>query len=243
MATTSPKFSLQVLDFLKSLAVAALSQPILVILTSLSAGTFTINWTEQWHLAVSAGAAYLIKNFFSGATPPTSGSSTSSTQLKMIIVLVVCASLLSTVTSAQSLFKPIPKPVATNRFARATVANANGDSTFTGFRLTGLTVLYGVSNGYTASNVYAGTGFGYEWDTYSSTTQRWTTNIQVGLGLYAGGHIAPANLQAATAIGLQVGLLNKQIILGILYNLNSPAGMNSHFVGAIGGNAYLVPTN
>ena len=72
MTTTSPKFSLNVQDFLKSLAVAALSQPILVILTSITAGNFNINWTEQWHLAASAGAAYLIKNFFSGVIPPTS---------------------------------------------------------------------------------------------------------------------------------------------------------------------------
>lgn len=82
-----------------------------------------------------------------------------------------------------------------------------------------------------------------EHDTYSSTTQRWNTDVQVGAGLYAGGHIAPGNLQAATAIGVHVALLNKQLIIGVLYNLNSPTGMNSHFVGAIGGNAYLIPTN
>lgn len=247
MATTSPKFTLQALDFLKSLAVAALSQPILVILTSLAAGSFNINWTEQWHLAVASGAAYLIKNFFSGATPPTSGSSATNgtNTLKMVLILVSIASLMSTMASAQSIFKPIPKPVTkpANTYARALVATSNGDSVFTGFRLTGLTILYGISNGYTASNVYAGTGFGWEHDTYSSSTQRWTTDIQIGAGLYAGGHLAPNNLQAATAVGLHVGLLNKQLIIGVLYNLNSPAGMGSHFVGAIGGNAYLVPTN
>jgi len=77
MATTSPKFWLNSLDFLKGLAVAALSQPVLIILTSLTAGQFNINWTEQWQLAVSSAAAYLIKNFFSGpaksqtpVTPP-----------------------------------------------------------------------------------------------------------------------------------------------------------------------------
>lgn len=158
MATTSPKFTLQALDFFKSLAVAALSQPILVILTTLSAGTFTINWTEQWHLAVSAGAAYLIKNFFSGVTPPTSGTSVA----KTIVIFLVCTSLIGSL-SAQSIFKPIPKPVtkSVNAYSRATVATTNGDSVFTGFRLTGLTVLYGISNGYTASNVYAGTGFGW----------------------------------------------------------------------------------
>lgn len=163
----------------------------------------------------------------------------------MKLTLVIVCLLAFSFSHAQSVLKPIPKPSAhaANQFTRALTATSNGDSTFTGFRLTGLTVLYGVSNGYTASNVYAGTGAGWEWDTYSSTTQRWTTNFQIGVGLYAGGHIAPESLQAATAVGLQIGLLNKQIIIGVLYNLNSPAGMNSHWVGAVGGNAFLVPTN
>ncbi len=65
MPTTSPKFSINWNDAAKSFLIAALSQPILVILTSFAAGHFAINWTEQWHMAVSAGAAYLIKNFFS----------------------------------------------------------------------------------------------------------------------------------------------------------------------------------
>lgn len=240
MATTSPKYSWNWFDAGKAFVVAALSQPILIILTSITQGQFNINWTEQWHLAASAGAAYLIKQFFSGATPPTSGSNST---LKVLFII----SMLGGITGAcsgQSIFKPIPKPVkSTNAYARALTATSNGDSVFSGLRLTGLTILYGISDGYTASNVYAGTGFGWEHDTYSSSAQRWSTDIQIGVGLYAGGHIAPDNLQAATAVGLHLGLLNKQLILGILYNLNNPAGMNSHFVGAIGGNAYLVPTN
>lgn len=74
---TSKKFTLNVSDFLKSLAVAALSAPLLVILTSISSGQFNINWTEEWHLAASSAAAYLIKNFFTEShtvfTPPPPG--------------------------------------------------------------------------------------------------------------------------------------------------------------------------
>ena len=72
MSTTSTKYSVNWLDAGKALVVAAISQPLLVVLTSFAAGTFTINWTEQWHLAASAGAAYIIKNYFSGVKPPTS---------------------------------------------------------------------------------------------------------------------------------------------------------------------------
>lgn len=68
LTSTSAKWKLDVADFIKSFLVAALSQPCLVILTSIAAGKFDINWTEQWHLAVSAAAAYLIKNLFSA--PP-----------------------------------------------------------------------------------------------------------------------------------------------------------------------------
>src|ERR1700751_6069694 len=99
---------------------------------------------------------------------------------KFLSLLTVVMLFISVGVHAQSIFKPIPKPkqAVYNRYSRATVATTNGDSVFTGFRLTGLTVLYGVSNGYTASNVYAGTSYGWEHDTYSSTTQRWKTDFQ-----------------------------------------------------------------
>jgi hypothetical protein len=75
--TTSKQFWLNAQDFLKALAVAALTTPITVLLTSLQACTFTINWTDEWHLAVVSAAGYLLKNFFTPAqtvttpTPPT----------------------------------------------------------------------------------------------------------------------------------------------------------------------------
>src|SRR6185295_809368 len=100
MATTSPKFTWNAQDFLKGLAVAALSQPVLVILTSLSAGHFNINWTEQWHLAVSSGAAYLIKNYFSGPQPP---ASSNTGMAGKVVALVIVLSLLGHLCKAQSM--------------------------------------------------------------------------------------------------------------------------------------------
>lgn len=61
--TTSKQFSLNIRDFLLSLAVAALSGPIMILLTSLQAGRFNIDWTQLWQLAVSSAAGYLLKNW------------------------------------------------------------------------------------------------------------------------------------------------------------------------------------
>ena len=168
---------------------------------------------------------------------------------KLLLLAAVMITALS--ASSQSIFQHLPHPSAVAKptggkptlvIGDSTLPTPHGDSTLQGFRLTGLSVLYGVTNGYTASNVYAGTGIGYEWDTYSSTTGRWSTTFAVGLGIYEGGHIAPSDLQAATAIGFNIYLFNKFVNLGLLYNVHSPAGVG-HWVGAIGGNAALVPTN
>lgn len=75
--TTTPKqWQLQAMDFLKALLYAALTTPVTVILSSYSAGTFTINWTTEWQLAVMGAAAYLLqawglpsKTVITGANP------------------------------------------------------------------------------------------------------------------------------------------------------------------------------
>jgi hypothetical protein len=63
VASTSKQWTLRVADFLKALAVAGLTTPVSIILSSISAGTFTIDWTSIWHLAAGGAAAYLLKNF------------------------------------------------------------------------------------------------------------------------------------------------------------------------------------
>lgn len=83
---TSSRFSLNKFDWLKSLAIAAFSAPVLIILTSFTESKFDINWTEMWHLAVSSGSGYLIQKFFSGPkttiTPPITDPGTSITSNK-----------------------------------------------------------------------------------------------------------------------------------------------------------------
>lgn len=87
--TTSKQFSLNAKDFLLSLAVAALSGPVMIILTSLQAGQFNIDWTKLWQLAVSSAAGYLLKNFLTPAqttvTPPATmpGTTTTNADVKI----------------------------------------------------------------------------------------------------------------------------------------------------------------
>jgi hypothetical protein len=64
---SSKQFWLNARDYVKALVVASVSAPISIILSCISAGKFTIDWTAMWHLALASGAAYLIKNFFTPA--------------------------------------------------------------------------------------------------------------------------------------------------------------------------------
>lgn len=66
MATinTSQQFWLNARDFGKALIIAALSTPITIILTSLEAGKFDIDWKALGIMAAGSAASYLLKNFF-----------------------------------------------------------------------------------------------------------------------------------------------------------------------------------
>jgi len=242
--TTSKQFWLNTRDLLQALIMTMIGAVVPIIAQSMTAKAWIFDWTTIWHTAAAAGFAYLVKKFF---TP----SQTITTPARILLV-IVCMGL-ATAGQAQIL-KPLEKPKApveakASRFVRAyiladsTMPQPSKDSTFKGWRLTGLSVLYGITDGYTVSNVYAGTGFGFEHDTYRQSTGRWSTDWAIGIGGYAGGHVSPNNLQAVTAIGLNVALFNKFLLLGVLYNLNSPAGQKGKWVGAIGGNAAFIPTN
>ena len=63
---TSKQWRLNAYDCWKALIVAALSQPITLILTSLSAGKFDIEWKSMGIMAIGSAASYLLKNL---ATP------------------------------------------------------------------------------------------------------------------------------------------------------------------------------
>lgn len=69
MATiyTSKQFWLNARDFGKAIAVAALSTPVTVVLTSLQAGRFNIDWKALAIMAIGSAASYLLKNFLTPA--------------------------------------------------------------------------------------------------------------------------------------------------------------------------------
>jgi hypothetical protein len=62
--TTSKRFTLDWLDALKSVAIAVLTPAVYYIYDVLSQDGEPINWKKVWKLAITAGVAYLIKNFF-----------------------------------------------------------------------------------------------------------------------------------------------------------------------------------
>jgi len=221
MPTTSPKYSLNVADFLKSLAVASLSQPALVILTTLAAGHFNINWTEQWHLAVSAAAGYLIKNFFSGVKPPTSGNSSIAGKMSVLLLLFV---VLGSACKGQSIFKPLPvykKPVHVNRFSRAIGPTDSLPSLstgkFQGFRFASPDIAFAIPD----FSVYTGLGIDYVWASANTATGKWEYDYTVGARAYGGADLGAPTVRAIGAVGLRVTFFKGWLALGVLYNLTT----------------------
>ena len=67
VVTTSKKFSLSLNDWEKGLIVAVLSPVFPIIMQSLNAGSFVIDWKVVGTTALGAGLAYLAKNFFTSS--------------------------------------------------------------------------------------------------------------------------------------------------------------------------------
>lgn len=65
IVTTSKRFNLTAPDWVKALAVAVLSPIVPIIMQSLSNGSLTFDWKLIGTTALSAGVAYLAKNFLS----------------------------------------------------------------------------------------------------------------------------------------------------------------------------------
>ncbi len=212
MPTTSPKFSINWNDAAKSFLIAALSQPILVILTSFAAGHFAINWTEQWHMAVSAGAAYLIKNFFSGPLPPASGSNTIGAKtISFIIGLLI----LSSACIGQSFVKPLPavrttSVFGTNKWNLRPVVNVVG---------------YSVPG----NQLSTGGGAAYELDTYDAAAQKWSAVISFSALAWYNVPLAQQNPTNIIAYGGAVGLFNNLVLIGYKYD-----GTHSNVIVGIG---------
>lgn len=236
MATTSPKFSLNKQDLVKGLLMAILPS-VLEILGSFATGNFKINWTEQWHMAVSAGAAYLLKNYFSGPQPPTSSTNSGMVGKVVVFILVLC--LLGSLCKAQSMFKPLPiykKPVQTNRFFRAIGPTdslpslANGK--FQGFRFAGPDLAFAIPD----FSIYTGLGIDYVWATANQTTGKWEYTTTLGPRVYGGANLSTPTVRTIGAVGVRLTLFKGWLALGAIYNLTLKKGQ-----GTIGNPAALIP--
>lgn len=225
---TSGMGKLDVKDLGKGLLMAVGMAVATALYDTLNQGSLVFDWKK---IAISGGLAglvYLLKNFF---TP-------SQTIVKLLIPLLLIGSM----CQAQSFLEPIPKPVNyLTKGARVVVPVIN--KTIMCFRWTGLTALYALpSSALTTSNttpqstVFAGTGISYGKYNYNGT--KYTNVYSVNLGLYEGGQYAPKTVQAVTAVGLSVSLLNQHLVLGALYNFSTQKVM-----AATGTNALIVPTN
>lgn len=148
----------------------------------------------------------------------------------MKIKLLVLSFFLFSIGAKAQIFSPRPKPIhqAISPYARATTPLP--DSTFKGLRLDASLVV----QAYPGSLSLAGVGLVWESDTYNNTTGNWYTNVSAGVFLYAGGSIAPTNLQAATALGANVSFLNKRISVGGAYNFLPASSNGSHFLFTLG---------
>lgn len=239
MATTSPKFKLDVWDFLKSLAVASLSQPALVILTSLSAGHFNINWTETWHLAVASAAGYLIKNYFSGPKPPAASNSVG--KGAKVIPVVFCLLVAST-SFGQSIFKPLPlisksQPAGRPYLKKAIIGPTDSlpsisNGHFKGFRFSGPDLAFAVPD----FSIYTGLGIDYVTATADPATGKWGYDFTIGARVYGGADLGTPTVRSIGAVGIRATFLKGWLAIGVLYNLITKKPQ-----AAIGNPAALIP--
>jgi len=64
----SDYLKLNVLDVLKGFVVSIITAVLVLINSTISAGSFSFDWTTIWQTSLTAGVAYLVKNFFTNST-------------------------------------------------------------------------------------------------------------------------------------------------------------------------------
>lgn len=209
--TSSAQWRLNAYDFGKALLVAACSQPITLILTSISAGHFNIDWKAMGLMALGSAASYLLKNFIAPAQ-------TVSSSTRMIIALVVGGALLSPAAHAQSPFKAIPKVIsyqATNPFAKAAIAVK--DSSVSAWRIVSVAAAYAEPG----NILMAGVGYGFQHLSWDYDAQKWVCKWSVSPVAFAGGSVAPSTPASVMSIGILGGINNNLVMAGPVYNFGT----------------------
>lgn len=225
MATTktSSQFWLNARDFAKALAVAALSAPVTTILTSIQAGSFTIDWTAIWHMAAGSAAAYLLKNFLTPAqtvsTPP------------KIILFILCIGM-ATAGQAQNPFKPQPKvnSYKANTFARFLAVAPQPDSFVNAFRFGAQVAAFGYTfgpSGQKSSQGLAGAEYGFKHMKWNYATQKWNIQWSANFAWFAiNTSTPPTSLDGIQTIAALVGFDNDLIQFGPMWNPHPAPGQN-----------------
>ena len=119
--------------------------------------------------------------------------------------------LIGVVANAQSPFKPSPKLVKANTFARDVFTP---DSSMNAFRFVADIAAY-MEPGNIAM---AGAGYGFQHLKYDYTTSKWYCQWSVSAVGFAGGSIAPSTPASIATIGIMGGILNNTIMAGPAYN-------------------------
>lgn len=180
---------------------------------------------------------------------------TGNMKVKFILLIAFLFSI-CTVAKSQSITGPLSKQtsgksaVASSKPTRmaltigdSTLPIPSQDSVYNGPRLGGISIVYGLSPGYTASGAYAITGVDWTHATYTASTKRWYINWTAGIVVGEGGHSAPNNINAVTVAGARGTFFNGLVVVSILYALVRPPGATSNWIGAAGGNSFIIPTN
>lgn len=133
----------------------------------------------------------------------------------MKVVFILISFIFTASLSAQSIFKPIPKPKTPNRFTRAIGATPAVDSSLTSVRPVAIAAAYGYESG-GISTLMAGTGLGLKHLVYDHTSQKWASQYSFNLIAWAQGQVAPSGTinPFAFSFGPTVGILNDNIMFG-----------------------------
>lgn len=242
MSTTSVKYSVNLKDAVGAAVYAAISSPLLVILTAASAGNFNIDWTTQWHVAVANLAAYLLRQYFSGpkvpAAPPSDPQATIGNGKTAAIFIGLL--LLAGISYGQSMLKPLPLMPAKVPYpgrlhavllpTDSVPAISNGK--FQGFRFSGPDISFAIPD----FSAYTGVGIDWVSAVADATTGKWSYKWTLGPRVYGGANLGVATLKLIGALGLRATFFKGWLAVSGIYNLTTKKPQ-----AGIGNPAALIP--
>jgi hypothetical protein len=246
MSTTSAKYSVNWKDAIGAAIFASIASPLLVVLTALSQGNFNIDWTVQWHVAVSNLAAYLIRQYFAGpkypvptSQPSLSDPPSSSAGPKNVAILIGLL-VISTFARGQSMLRPLPlmpAKVPVHSPLRAILLPTDSvppisNGKFQGFRFSGPDITFAIPD----FSAYTGLGIDWVSATADAITGKWSYNWTVGPRVYGGANLGVPTLKLIGAVGLRATFFKGWLAISGIYNLTTKKPQTG-----VGNPAALIP--